>query len=134
MKKPSRTRPAPDATLEAAVYSIEGGLERLRAEMGATREAVQLRGAEAKPLTGQTQRMTFAPGRILGFAVLATDPSGAVLRIRDGEGGTSLVPLSLAAGESAREWWGPAGVATTAGVYVELVSGSVEGTIFVGGA
>lgn len=142
MNRPKiKPRTEPDAAAHAAVYAIEAGLEKLVAAMGATRDAVALKGAEAKPLTGKNQRITFVPGRILGFAVHETagsnavitmrDGSAAAIRILDGEGGQVVVPISLAPGESAREWWGPGGVAVTAGVYLE-VTGEVEGSIFVG--
>lgn len=129
------TKQHPDATVLALVHAIEANGERLVAEMAATRGAVELRGALTVPLTGASQRITYAPSRILGFALLeSSGGAGAIVRLRDGDAGDLIVPVSLAAGESAREWWGPGGVSTTAGIYLEVVSGAVVGSIFVGPA
>lgn len=136
MPNPIKRKPAhePDATLHAAVYAIESGLEALTASMTATRDAVSLKGAEAKQLTGSNQRITTSSTRLMGFAVHeTTDGASAELLIRNGDGGDVLMVVSLYASESAREWFGPGGIALTAGVSVE-VAGGIEGSIFVGGA
>lgn len=120
-----------DAREAALVYSIEAGFERLTAEMASTRNAVTLRGAEAKPLTGAAQLVTVSACRLLGFAIRETVGIAASLLVYDGDGGELVAPIALAAGESAREWWGPGGVGLTRGAYV-TVTGSIEGTLFVG--
>lgn len=135
MNRPKiKPRPEPDANAHAAVYAIEAGLEKLVAAMGATRDAVALKGAEAKPLTGANQRVTTSSTRLMGFALHETssfDP--AALTIRNGEGGDVLMVVSLGPSESAREWFGPGGIAAGAGVSLE-VTGGLEGSIFVMGA
>lgn len=130
-KKPTA---AVDAREAALVYTIEAGLERLRAEMAGTRNAVELRGAEAKPLTGSNQQITTSPTRILGFAIHETSGlNPATVMLYDSATGDLIAPVSLTASESAREWWGPGGVAATTSLYA-VVSGTVEGSIFVSGA
>lgn len=72
--------------------------------------------------------------RILFWSFLETTGTGrATLRLRDGSdaGGELIVPVSLSAGESTRDWLGPQGIPCHAGVYLEMVTGAVEGSIVV---
>lgn len=72
--------------------------------------------------------------RILFWSFLETTGTArATIRLRDGSdtGAAVIVPISLSAGESTRDWLGPQGIPCRAGVYLEVVSGSVEGSIVV---
>lgn len=72
--------------------------------------------------------------RILFWAFLETTGTArATIRLRDGGDANAavIVPISLSAGESTRDWLGPQGIPCRAGVYLEVVSGSVEGSVVV---
>jgi hypothetical protein len=90
------------------------------------------------PLTdgaGGGVRVTTSPGRLMGYAVRETSGTGAALvKFHDGSdvGGDVAISLTLAAGESARDWFGPGGISIAYGLTVEIVSGQVTGTAFVG--
>lgn len=68
-----------------------------------------------------------------GFSLRETAGAAAVVRIYDNTAadGTLLDTISLAADESAREFY-PGGIKAVAGIYFSLVSGTVEGSIRVG--
>lgn len=71
--------------------------------------------------------------KLWGFTARETAGAVAIIRLRDGVvGGKILATVSLAASESVREVWPkPLPVANAAGVYVQLVSGTIpEGTVF----
>lgn len=61
-----------------------------------------------------------------------TGTAGAVARLHDGESASrrSIIPVSLAANESVREVVGLSGALYVTGVFIEVVSGSVEGSVF----
>lgn len=70
--------------------------------------------------------------RLVGFSAReTTGTAGAVFNIRHGtsNAGALLVTVSLGVSESAREWYGPDGIAAASGIWLERVSGS---TTFVG--
>lgn len=72
--------------------------------------------------------------RFYGFAVKeTTGATTAEVDFYDGQGsnGILIAGVTLAANESAREWWNRPGVTATNGVAVVWVSGSVSGSIFV---
>lgn len=60
-----------------------------------------------------------------------TGTTAAVIRVRSGgaAGGTILDTFALAAGASATSTYGYQGVDAGMGVYVEIVSGAVEGSV-----
>lgn len=67
--------------------------------------------------------------RLIGFSAReTTGTAGAVFNIRAGtsNAGALLVTVSLGVSESAREWYGPDGIAAAAGVWLERVSGQVS--------
>lgn len=91
--------------------------------------------ATAVALTGSDQAIRAAgSGIYLGFSVRETAGSTATIRVYDNASaasGTLLDSIQLAANESAREWY-PGGIWFSAGVYVDIVSGAVEGSVRVG--
>lgn len=72
--------------------------------------------------------------RVHGFAVAETTGAATAsftLRNGSGTGGVAAVPVNLAASESAREWWGESGVMFDDGVFLDTVSGSVTGSVWI---
>ena len=72
-------------------------------------------------------------GLIAGFNLHeTTGASTAYVKIHDGSDANAPVMLfiSLAAGESSRDWYFPGGLKFKYGVYVEIVSGSIEGVMY----
>ena len=88
--------------------------------------ALDLPGASAMLLGGRCLVLGVAIGESTGAAT-------AKARIRDGTAvtGTRLVPFTLAANESVRDWFGDFGFVYEQGVFFELVSGTVEGSVLV---
>lgn len=72
--------------------------------------------------------------RILFWSFRETTTTAvARLRLRDGSdaNGDTIVPISLSADQSTRDWLGPQGIPCKAGVYLEMITGTVEGSIVV---
>lgn len=110
-------------------------LARIRDELISTRGIVRA-GAEARELAnGVSARISFSAGQLAGFSVReTTGAAGAVLRFRDGqisEGGL-LLTVSLNPGESTRDWFLPNGIGFVRGLSIEVVSGTIEGSVFLG--
>lgn len=81
------------------------------------------------PLTmSNMQQVTSGESTYCGFSIRETAGSTAVLRIRDGQAGIILDPLTLAANESVGDYY-PEGLHVEAGIYVEQVSGTFEGSV-----
>lgn len=75
-------------------------------------------------------------GRCLlkGWAVRETaGVTNARLALRDGTtaSGRRIVPISLLANESTRDWLSEEGIAFEQGVFFELVAGTIEGSVWV---
>jgi hypothetical protein len=90
--------------------------------------------ARAVALTGSDQAIAAAPASYLGFTIRETAGAAAVVRIFDNASaatGTVLEEISLNPGESARELY-TAAIFVGAGIYVDVVSGSVSGSVRVG--
>lgn len=89
----------------------------------------------AVALTGSDQAVAVAGAdAYFGFSIRETAGATAVVRIYDNNSaaGTLVDSISLAALESAREFY-PDGIQTiVGGLYVDIVSGTVEGSIRVG--
>lgn len=94
--------------------------------------------AQPLPVTGSGPLQTHPSDSLtqyLGFSLReSTGSAGAVVRIWDNASAASgviLDPIALGAGESAREFY-DGGLDLLHGIYVEIVSGSVEGSVRVG--
>lgn len=89
----------------------------------------------AVALTGSDQAVLDRAGIYRGFTIRETSGSAsAVVRIfnhASAASGTLLEEISLLAGESAREYY-PTGVWADLGIYVDVVSGAVAGSVRVG--
>lgn len=55
-----------------------------------------------------------------------TDTTRAELELRDGASGPVVVPITLLAGESTRDWLGDVGIYVRTGLYVAVLSGTVQ--------
>lgn len=88
--------------------------------------------ASAVALTGDDQQIATGPAVYRGYAVRAT--TAAVLRIWDGTGpaGTLLDVVVLDVDATASDWYGGGGIRAARGVHVEVVSGTVEGSVRIG--
>jgi hypothetical protein len=92
----------------------------------------------ARPLpvkAGQASGQLIGP-RAIVYGWNFTETTGAAaakVRLWSGASstGTLLLSLGLAAGASASQWTTGPGVLADGGVYLEVVSGSVEGAVFV---
>jgi len=91
--------------------------------------------ANAVALTGSDQAVSATRAYYRGFTIRETSGSAAaVVRIYDNASaasGTLLDEISLAPGESAREWY-ETGIWAANGVYVDVVSGAVAGSVRIG--
>lgn len=71
-------------------------------------------------------------GTVHGFALRETAGATAVVRLRCvSASGQIVIPISLAANESAREYFAE-GILFDRGIFEDWVSGAYEGTVFVG--
>ena len=89
----------------------------------------------AVALTGSDQVVRAGVAYYRGFSIRETSgAAAAVVRIYDhasAASGTVLDEISLDAGESAREWY-ESGIWASSGVYIDVVSGAVAGSVRVG--
>ncbi len=72
--------------------------------------------------------------RITGWSLVETTGTArAEIRIIDGRDTTGqvLADITLSAGESTRDYWGPDGIPARVGVLADIVSGSVSGAVYV---
>ena len=89
----------------------------------------------AYALTGSDQLVFTGVGWYGGFSVRETAAAAASIRVYDGTSatGTLLDTIALAANESAREnYTGNGMLQFSNGVYVDIVSGTVEGSVRLG--
>jgi hypothetical protein len=70
--------------------------------------------------------------RLLGYSFSEEAGAAAKIILRDGNGtsGRVLAIISLAAGESARDWFGPDGIQVNTGIYVDRTAGTSLGAIY----
>lgn len=90
--------------------------------------------ATASPAAGQ---VVTGSGRLAGLAISETTGTGtAKVKIHDGVGAGAplLFTVTLAANESIRDFFNGQGLAFTTGLYVELVTGAIDGSLFLAGA
>lgn len=91
--------------------------------------------ANAIALTGADQIVSATAGVYRGFALRETAGAIATVRIYDNASaasGTLVDTISLAANESGSAWYADGGIRLTAGLYVKIVAGAVEGSLRVG--
>lgn len=86
---------------------------------------------ESMPMTGSDQSIKTGLGYLVGYSVRETTGAArAVLRLLDGTStsGELLETISLAEGESASDTYSFP-IKVTSGIYVDVVSGAVEGAV-----
>lgn len=91
--------------------------------------------AQAVSISGSSQTLATFPVRYTGFSLReTTGATGAVVRLWDNTSaaGTILEEIALAAGESAREFYSPVGIEGATGLFVQIVSGTVVGSVRIG--
>lgn len=74
--------------------------------------------------------------QLKGFNLRETTGAGiATVRILDGTDASAdlVVAITLAANESVRDWFSERGIALLNGCYVQRVTGTVEGAVYLGG-
>jgi hypothetical protein len=85
------------------------------------------------PATGSQK--VLGPGSLLmGWALLETGGvAGATVEVWDGQDATGqlLVPITLLAGQSTRDWLAGDGVLSQSGLFLNVVSGTVRGVVWV---
>lgn len=114
--------------IEALLAAIDGHVDGVEGLLTTTN--ARLAAAAATALPGASGDITAGAATLLGYTLRETAGGTAVVRLRDGNAGTHLATVSLAASESTRDWFGPSGVAAATKVYYEKVSGTVEGAVF----
>lgn len=110
-------------------------LERVRDELVSI-NGVARRGAGARPIVnGQSIRLATSSGQLAGFSLRETSGAApAVVRLLDGSdaSGDILFTVALLAGASNHEWLLPHGLFYGAGLFVQVLTGTIEGAIFLG--
>lgn len=112
-------------------------LEGLRTELAQSLNGAVLRGARPVPIKAGSAgvRPVASGSSLLGWSVRETAGAAATIIVYDGQdvSGVEIASIVLVAGESARDWFGPGGVSVgEQGLYV-AVTGSVAGSIYLGG-
>ena len=72
-------------------------------------------------------------GLLVGIGVRETAGAAAAFDVLDGttSGGNVIVPYTLAANQSVREWFAPWGIDFTNGLFVNITAGTVRGALYV---
>lgn len=85
----------------------------------------------SRPVPGVSSQLITAPGLLVGWAFRETAGASAVLRLRSGVDVSQAIVLSiaLAANESTRDF-PPLPIEFRRGLFLEVVSGTIEGNIF----
>lgn len=85
--------------------------------------------AQSTDLTGSDQTVT-ASSTVTYFGFTAYSAAGGRFVVHETSlTGPILDEVNLAAGESAREWYGPQGILAHDGIYVDIISGTISGAI-----
>jgi hypothetical protein len=86
--------------------------------------------ASSVPLTGSDQQVHTGPAGYVGFAVRETAGAAAIVRVYDGTSasGVLLDQITLAANGFDRAHY-PGGIRAANGIFVDIVSGAVVGSI-----
>lgn len=106
-----------------------------------TVQGVALRGARPVPIgvtNGATRRPTTSAGALVGFAlenVSADEEASVQVLFHDGadDNADVILPITLAPGESTRDWFGPGGISLFEGLFVNISGGDVRGCVYLRG-
>lgn len=89
--------------------------------------------AVSMPATVAGNTFTMGPVRLMGWSLKETTGAAtAAFELYDGNDvtGQSLAPVTLQANESIRDWFGATGIICERGLFINVTSGSVRGTLF----
>lgn len=92
-------------------------------------------GAVAAGAPTANRQLSSVDARLLGFALReTTGVAAAAIELRAGTDPTGdlIVPLNLAGGETAREWFGPNGITFAGGLFLVRVTGTIDGAVYLG--
>jgi hypothetical protein len=124
-----------DEHQQAAVDSIVVGvIDRLVAELRPSYEGQETHGAVPYPVSGNHARTRPITGRgiLRGYGFRETSGAGTatvLLRAGSDASGDVVVPITLQAGESVRDWFSDEGIAILGGLFVD-VTGAVDGSVY----
>ena len=114
-------------------------LSQMQADIAESLGGVMLRGARPVPIgtaPGGSPHPLTSPGRLVGWSVRETSGAdAAVVALWDAReaGSRPLAYISLAGGASDTRMLSP-GVSVVDALFVEVVSGAVEGVVYLGAA
>ena len=142
MREGDRLRPARPSRddeklgqLLGAIADLNDSLQQLHAGVKTT-NAIRRVGAESRQIIGgNSGRLSNSVGRLAGWAIRETSgTAAATVHLRDGfdASGDLLATIRLGTAGSNVQWLLPGGVAFTAGLYVEVATGQIEGCIWLG--
>lgn len=117
--------------LEELRQVLHAWLDALHGEL-ITQRGVDAQGARTVTVTG-SKAASSVSNVVAGYALretTGTDTATVILRDGPDAAGDELVPITLAAGESVRDWFGERGPSFVDGVFVDVTSGSVAGALF----
>jgi len=85
-----------------------------------------------RPVSAAGGILVIGVGALGGFSFRETAGSTAVIRLRDGNStaGDLISTIGLAANESIRDWFALPGVTYKYGLYIEVVTGTIEGALY----
>lgn len=93
------------------------------------------RSARSYPIPGSSGVLGVSSSENLYFGFTLAETAGATAKVRLREAtvtGTILDSITLGANESTDDWYGPQGMYVNGDIYVQLVSGTVEGSVRAG--
>lgn len=121
---------------ERAVAMVDA-VDRLRASLSHSSLGIALRAAEVRQVQSGNKStiVSTSAGRLVGWGLRETAGATVTGYLRDGcdASGDIIVPFSLAANESTRDVYIPGGLSFGRGLYVHIVTGSIEGSVWLGG-
>jgi hypothetical protein len=126
---------APSLLLRQGTAQAGPTLQDSAAPTGDSREAPPPNGARAVTITRRRQVVMSGPGYYKGFSLRETAGATAVVRLYDhsrAASGALIETVSLVAHESTSDWYAPDGIHCANGLVVDVVEGSVEGSVRVG--
>lgn len=122
----------------AVAMAVTERMEELRAELSQSVKSLRIKGALVRPVTEfkTSGVVSTSNGALVGYGLYETSGiTGAKVMLRDGiDGGEIVVPIVLGPGESVRDFFGDAGLSFTTGLYFNVVSGAVDGAVYLSGA
>jgi hypothetical protein len=133
-RRAARQASADAAAHLAGIHDRLGVLIAATTALAETVKGVRLRGDWVRHFT-QSRQILSAPNTLTGCSIReTTGAAGATVILHDGRDNTGdeVTSYTLDPGESARDSFGRHGLNLVEGLYVEVVSGSVKGAVYLG--